>query len=104
MLVISRGQVTYLCISLALPVLGQGSEMSCPRTFSRKTKRIHFGLQATSLTATTEPRKTPTNLPEVIASLAGEEAGFKGTSFLCLLSKLYYRARQGGAVVSVPDS
>ena len=38
--VISRRQLTYLCISCVTPVLGSDSELSCPRENPWKIKRI----------------------------------------------------------------
>ena len=41
--IISQRQLTLLMSFLGLPVLGWVSEVSCPRTFPRKTQRIQCG-------------------------------------------------------------
>ena len=42
--VISRRQLTLFMLSWVSPILGRGSEVSCPRTLPWKTQRIQCGL------------------------------------------------------------
>ena len=62
--VISRGQLTLFMPSWVSPVLGWGSEVSCPRTLPRKNPQDPVRLEPRTPGLwvkhfTTEPRRTP---------------------------------------------